>query len=114
MLQQETPDDYVVATGEAHSVREFVDLAFSEVGLNYEDYVVVDPKFFRPAEVNYLLGDATKARERLNWSPKVSFEELVRMMTRADVERYEEVYGKPEKPVCVENTERSAQDYQVP
>ena len=66
MLQQETPDDYVVATGEAHSVREFVDLAFSEVGLNYEDYVVVDPKFFRPAEVNYLLGDATKAREQLH------------------------------------------------
>jgi len=114
MLQQETPDDYVVATGEAHSVREFVDLAFSEVGLNYEDYVVVDPKFFRPAEVNYLLGDATKAREQLHWSPEVSFEELVRMMTRADVEKYEEMYGKPEKPASIETTERSAQDYQAP
>ncbi len=86
MLQQETPEDYVVATGEAHSVREFVDLAFSEVGLNYEDYVVVDPKFFRPAEVNFLLGDASKAKEELGWEPEVPFRELVRMMVQVDLE----------------------------
>ncbi|RXE55916.1 GDP-D-mannose dehydratase [Methanoculleus taiwanensis] len=86
ILQQETPDDYVIATGEAHSVREFVDLAFSEAGLNYEDYVVVDPKFFRPAEVNFLLGDASKAQEKLGWKPDFTFADLVRMMVRADLE----------------------------
>ena len=86
MLQQDAPDDYVVATGEAHSVREFVNLAFSEVSLNYEDYVVVDPKFFRPAEVNFLLGDASKAKERVGWEPEVPFTELVRMMVQVDLE----------------------------
>jgi len=89
MLQQESADDYVVATGEAHSVREFVEIAFSEVGLNYEDHVIVDPKFFRPAEVTFLLGDPSKAKERFGWTPEVSFEELVKMMVRSDVELYE-------------------------
>src|SRR4051812_36107200 len=78
MLQQETPDDYVVATGEKHTVRELVELAFAEVGLDPEDYVRIDPRFLRPAEVEELVGDPAKARDRLGWEPKTSFEELVR------------------------------------
>lgn len=89
MLQQDTPEDYVVATGETHSVREFVQIAFAEVGLDYQKYVVVDPCLFRPAEVNILTGDATKARERLGWKPEVSFKELVTMMIAADMKKYE-------------------------
>ncbi len=87
MLQQEGPDDYVVATGETHSVREFVDIAFKFVGLNYENYVAVDPKYFRPAEVDILLGSSQKAKEKLGWKPQVSFEELVHMMVEADLKR---------------------------
>jgi GDPmannose 4,6-dehydratase len=87
MLQQESADDYVVATGEAHSVREFVEIAFSEVGLDFEDYVVVDPKFFRPAEARFLLGDASKVKEKLGWEPDLSFKELVRVMLLVDLER---------------------------
>ena len=87
MLQQDKPDDYVVATGESHSVREFVELAFSEVGLDWEKYVKVDKKFFRPAEVEYLIGDSSKARQVFGWEPKVAFKELVKMMVKADVER---------------------------
>lgn len=87
MLQQDKPDDYVIATGETHSVREFVELAFSEVGLDWEKYVVVDPKFVRPAEVEMLIGDASKARRILGWKPKIKFKELVKMMVKADVER---------------------------
>jgi GDPmannose 4,6-dehydratase len=87
MLQQEVPDDYVIATGESHSVREFVELAFKEVGLNWEDYVKVDPKLFRPAEVEYLTGDYSKAKRVFGWEPAVKFEELVKMMVKADVER---------------------------
>jgi GDPmannose 4,6-dehydratase len=87
MLQQEKPDDYVIATGIKHSVRELANLAFSHVGLNYEDFVVTDKKLLRPAEVDHLLGDATKARTQLGWKPKVSFEELVRMMVEADLEK---------------------------
>ncbi len=86
MLQQDEPDDYVIATGETHSVREFAQLAFDYLGLNYEDYVVVDPAFFRPAEVDLLVGDASKAREKLGWEPQVSFEELVRLMVDADMD----------------------------
>ena len=87
MLQQETPDDYVVATGETHSVREFVTAAFAAAGIDdWERYVAVDPALFRPAEVDQLIGDATKARERLGWQPRVRFEELVRMMVEADLE----------------------------
>jgi GDPmannose 4,6-dehydratase len=84
MLQQPEPDDYVVATGESHSVREFAAAAFAWVGLDYRDYVTRDPVLFRPAEVNLLLGDASKARERLGWRPRTSFQELVREMIEAD------------------------------
>jgi GDPmannose 4,6-dehydratase len=85
MLQQDEPGTYVVSTEETHSVREFCDLAFQAAGLNYEDYVVQDPQFFRPAEVDLLVGDSTLARETLGWKPKVSFEELVRRMVEADL-----------------------------
>jgi GDPmannose 4,6-dehydratase len=85
MLQQPKPDDYVVATGETHSVREFLEEAFGCVGLAWKDYVKVDPKYFRPAEVDMLLGDSTKARRVLGWKPKVSFKELVRLMVEADL-----------------------------
>jgi len=86
MLQQERPDDYVIATGETHSVREFCELAFSHLGLDYRDYVEVDPKYFRPTEVDRLVGDATKARQRLGWEPKTRFAELVRLMVDADLD----------------------------
>ena len=87
MLQQELPDDYVVATGESHSVRELVELAFSYAELDWHEYVVVEPTLKRPAEVDRLLGDATKARRKLGWSPKVRFPELVQMMVDADLAR---------------------------
>jgi GDPmannose 4,6-dehydratase len=90
MLQQEAPDDYVIATGKTHSVREFVERAFRVVGIeNWERYVRIDKKLFRPAEVHDLCGDYSKAREKLGWSPKVSFEALVEMMVKADIERLE-------------------------
>ncbi|MEJ5254699.1 MAG: GDP-mannose 4,6-dehydratase [Acidimicrobiales bacterium] len=85
MLQQDEADDYVIATGETHSVREFCEVAFGHVGLDYRDYVVQDERFFRPAEVDLLVGDASKARAVLGWKPKTSFEELVRMMVDADL-----------------------------
>jgi GDPmannose 4,6-dehydratase len=88
MLQQDEPDDYVVATGVSHSVKEFAKLAFNAVGLNWEDYVIVDERYLRPAEVPDLRGDASKARTKLGWIPDTSFEELVRMMVDADVEKY--------------------------
>lgn len=87
MLQRDTPDDYVVATGETHSVREFLEEAFGYVGLDWREHVVVDPKYFRPAEVDLLLGDPGKARAVLGWRPKVSFGELVRLMVDADLRR---------------------------
>jgi len=86
MLQQSKPDDYVVASGEHHSVRELVEEAFRHVGLNWRDYVRHDSSFVRPAEVDHLVGDATKAREELGWQPSVSFAELVQMMVDAEVE----------------------------
>jgi GDPmannose 4,6-dehydratase len=86
MLQQEQPDDYVVATGETHSVREFCELAFGHVGLDWKDFVKVDPKYFRPAEVDLLLGNPAKAQARLGWKPKVTFRELVRLMVEADLQ----------------------------
>jgi GDPmannose 4,6-dehydratase len=86
MLQQPQGDDYVVATGETHSVREFLELAFDRVGLDWQKHVEIDPKFYRPAEVEQLIGNADKARTRLNWSPKTKFAELVRIMVDADVE----------------------------
>lgn len=85
MLQQETPDDYVVCTGNTHSVREFCEAAFGHVGLNYLDYVVQDPRFYRPAEVDLLVGNPRKARQVLSWEPRVSFEDLVSMMVDADL-----------------------------
>lgn len=85
MLQQDTPDDYVVATGEMHSVREFVELAFSLVGLDWQDFVEIDPRYFRPTEVAELCGDASKARRVLGWEPTTPFPELVRIMLRADL-----------------------------
>ena len=85
MLQQDEGDDYVVATGETHSVREFLEVAFKHVGLNYEDYVAIDPRYFRPAEVDLLIGDPTKAKQKLGWEPKVKFEELVGIMVDADL-----------------------------
>jgi GDPmannose 4,6-dehydratase len=84
MLQQPEPDDYVVATGETHSVREFAEMAFAHVGLDYRQFVRTDTELFRPAEVNVLLGDASKARKVLGWQPKTTFEQLVREMTEAD------------------------------
>lgn len=86
MLQQDEPDDYVLATGESHSIRDFLEIAFDEIGItDWEKYVGQDPKFFRPAEVEVLRGDATKAYEKLGWKPKTSFEDLVRKMVRSDI-----------------------------
>jgi len=86
MLQQDEPDDYVVATGETHTVREFCERAFGRVGLDYKDFVEIDPRYYRPAEVDLLLGDPTKAKTKLGWEPKVTFEGLVDMMVDADME----------------------------
>jgi GDPmannose 4,6-dehydratase len=88
MLQQDGPDDYVIATGKNHSVRDFAALAFDHVGLDWEKYVTIDERFMRPAEVPDLKGDASKARSRLGWAPETSFEALVQMMVEADVARY--------------------------
>ncbi len=89
MLQQEKPDDYVVGTGEAHSVKEFVEIAFNHVGLDWEKYVKIDKEFFRPAEVEHLISDSSKARKILGWEPEVSFKELVEMMVDEDIKRLE-------------------------
>jgi GDPmannose 4,6-dehydratase len=89
MLQRDTPEDYVICTGETHSVREFCELAFSHVGLNWQDHVVIDESFMRPAEVDLLVGDAQKAFDDLGWKPKTSFAELVRMMVDADLDLLE-------------------------
>jgi GDPmannose 4,6-dehydratase len=86
MLQQDEPDDYVVATDETYSVREFCEKTFGRLGLDYRDFVEIDPRYFRPAEVDLLLGCAEKARTRLGWKPKVSFDELVAGMVDADLE----------------------------
>jgi GDPmannose 4,6-dehydratase len=92
MLQQEEADDYVVATGETHSIRELLDIAFRHVGIDsWEDKVLQDPRFFRPAEVDLLIGDPAKAREQLGWQPKVGFEELVRMMVDNDLAEQKEI-----------------------
>jgi GDPmannose 4,6-dehydratase len=90
MLQQDKPEDYVIATGEAHSVRECCQVAFDEAGLSdFEQYVTIDPAFVRPAEVDHLIGDPSKAERDLGWKPQTSFEELIRLMTRADLELLE-------------------------
>ena len=85
MLQQETPDDYVVATNELYSVRDFCEKTFGQLGLNYEDHVEIDPRYYRPAEVDLLLGDSTKAYEQLGWKPQTSFDQLVEMMVKKDL-----------------------------
>ena len=85
MLQQTQPDDYVIATGETHSVREFLALAFNYVNLNWQKYVEFDDRYLRPAEVELLIGDATKARQQLGWTPSVTFEQLVALMVEADL-----------------------------
>lgn len=85
MLQQDEPDDYVIATGETHSVRRFCELAFGYVGLDYQDYVVVDERFYRPAEVDLLVGDSAKAKTKLGWQPETSLQHLVEMMVDADL-----------------------------
>lgn len=89
MLQQDVPDDFVIATGESHSIRELCEEAFSTVGLDYQQYVKVDQRFYRPVDVVYLKGDPQKAREKLGWTPKVSFKELVKMMVESDISKYE-------------------------
>ena len=94
MLQQREAQDYVVATGISHSVRDLLRIAFSHVGLNYEDFVKIDPKLYRMAEVDHLLGDASKARRELNWRPEVSFEAMIRMMVDEDVRRLQRQTGK--------------------
>jgi GDPmannose 4,6-dehydratase len=94
ILQQATPDDYVIATGETHSVREFLEEAFSYAGLDWRKHVVTDPKYLRPAEVDVLLGDPAKARAALGWRPRVTFKELVRLMVDADME----TDGRPVRP----------------
>lgn len=85
MLQQDEPDDYVIATGETHSVREFLDEAFGHLDLDWKQFVEIDPRYFRPAEVDLLVGDASNARRKLGWEPKITFKELVRMMVDADL-----------------------------
>ena len=87
MLQQDEPDDYVIATGEAHSVQELVEIAFGHVGLDWQKYVVMDPAFLRPAEVDHLIGDASKAHDKFGWKPSVTFDGLVTMMVDADLKR---------------------------
>jgi GDPmannose 4,6-dehydratase len=86
MLQEDEPDDYVIATGEAHSVRELVRVAFEHAGLDPEQHIRIDPRYLRPAEVEHLIGDAGKARAKLGWEPKTSFEDMVRLMVDADLE----------------------------
>src|SRR5437764_11138603 len=86
MLQQGEPEDYVIATGQAHSVRDLVNVAFDQVGLNPDDHVRTDPAFYRPAEVDHLIGDYSKAKEKLGWEPRTSFDELVRLMVDSDLE----------------------------
>jgi len=94
MLQQDEPGDYVIATGEAHTVRDFCQIAFEHVGLNFEDHVVLDPTLLRPAEVDTLLGDATRARNVLGWQPEVSFGDLARLMVDADVALQRRLVGR--------------------
>jgi GDPmannose 4,6-dehydratase len=90
MLQREEPDDFVIATGESHSVREFLGLAFQRVGLDWQRYVAIDPRYYRPSEVDHLRGDASKAKRILGWEPTVRFADLVALMVDADVKLLED------------------------
>lgn len=94
MLQQDAPDDFVISTGETHSIKELLQVAFEYAGLNYEDYVVIDPQFVRPAEVKLLLGDSGKAYEKLGWKPEVNFKQLIQMMVESDLAKVKKVVGK--------------------
>ena len=102
MLQLDQPQDFVISTGETHSVRELCEAAFSAVGLNYQDHVTIDPRFLRPAEVDLLVGDSTKAQEVLGWKPKVTFEGLVTMMVKHDLEDLRKKHGILQSPVSVD------------
>jgi GDPmannose 4,6-dehydratase len=102
MLQHDKPDDYVIALGETHSVREFLEKVFQKLTLDYEKYVEIDSRYFRPTDVNILLGDATKARKVLGWKPKVGFDDLVDMMVAADME-----LAKKEETLRVAGYERA-------
>lgn len=86
MLQQDKPDDYVIATGKAHTIREFLDLAFGHVDLDWNDYIKIDPRYFRPSEANLLLGDASKAKQEMDWEPATELPELARIMVEHDLE----------------------------
>lgn len=99
MLQQDEPDDYVIGTGETHSVQEFVEIAFDHVGLDWQKHVIVDPQFYRPAEVDLLLSDPTKAQKKLGWKPEVSFADLVRMMVDNDVNLLRKTEKEPARPM---------------
>ena len=98
MLQQDKPQDYVVATGITHSVRRLLEVAFGYMGLDYHDYAEVDPNLLRPAEIHHLRGDASKARRELGWEPTVDFEQLVRMMIDADLARLRDGCSNPSAP----------------
>lgn len=106
MLQQDKPDDYVIATGETHSVREFAEKVFSKLGLDYAKYVAVDARYFRPTEVDVLLGDASKARKALGWQPRVSFDELIDMMIASDLESAKKEKTLVDAGFSCANTER--------
>jgi GDPmannose 4,6-dehydratase len=106
MLQQDKPDDYVIATGETHSVREFAQTVFGKLGLDYEKHVAVDLRYFRPTEVDVLLGDASKAKKALGWQPRVSFDQLVDMMIAADLESAKKEKTLVDAGFSCANTER--------
>ena len=106
MLQHDSPDDWVLATGETHTVKDFLEKAFAYVNLNWEDYVTTSEKYYRPNEVNYLLGDPSKAKKELNWNPEVSFEELVKMMIESDV-----ILAKREQVLLKENLIKPTWEY---
>jgi len=111
MLQQEDPDDYVIATGESHSVKEFLEEAFSYADMDWRDFVEIDTKYLRPTEVDVLLGDSSKARTKLGWKPKVTFKELVRMMVDHDVEEVgKQLFG--EKNSTTRDRERKLPTFQ--
>jgi GDPmannose 4,6-dehydratase len=93
MLQQDEPDDFVIATGKTHSVERLIDIAFSTVNLNWKDYTIQDERFMRPAEVDLLIGDATKASQKLGWEPTISFEQLVQMMVESDLQLLKTEHG---------------------
>ena len=106
MLQQPTSDDYVLATGETHTVREFLELAFEQAGLDWEEHVEIDPDYYRATEIDRLVGDATKARQKLGWAPRVRFSDLVKIMVEADVQMLEDkLSGQVERRVSVRGGE---------